>query len=329
MSQIQREVVWGQNLQSTRWARNYSTLATTRRSVENLKLNPLWVTGFVDGEGCFTIWVTKNSRYKQGWLVQVSFQITLHKKDQELLKWIQIYFKGVGNITKQGENYINYRVKNIEGLKLIINHFDSYPLKTQKQGDFVLLKRIFYLMLKKEHLTNEGLLKIVEIKASMNLGLSDDLKVAFPNIISQERPLVETNTIDNLDWLAGFTSAEDCFMVKIKASQTITGYAVHLEFQVTQHMRDEQLIRSLIKYFECGNIQKNAENFDFRVIKITDITTKIIPFFKKHHIQGVKAWDFSDFCKVAEMMEKREHLTAEGLEKIREIKAGMNRGRNN
>ena len=236
----------------------------------------------MDGEGCFTIWVTKNSRYKQGWLVQVSFQITLHKKDQELLKWIQIYLKGVGNITKQGKNYINYRVKNIEGLKLIIDHFDSYPLKTQKQGDFELFKLIFYLMLKKEHLTNEGLLKIVAIKASMNLGLSDYLKVAFPNIIPQERPLVETKTIDNPDWLAGFTSAEGCFMIKIKASQTITGYAVQLEFQVTQHMRDEQLIRSLIKYFECGNIQKNAENFDFRVTKITDITQKIIPFFQKH-----------------------------------------------
>ena len=88
-------------------------------------------------------------------------------------------------------------------------------------------------------------------------------------------------------------------MVKIKASQTITGYAVHLEFQVTQHMRDEQLIRSLIKYFECGNIQKNAENFDFRVTKFDDIVNKIIPFLKKYPILGVKALDFSDFCKVA------------------------------
>ena len=80
MSQRQRELIWGQNLKSTRWARNYSKLLTQLCSVENLKLNSLWVTGFVDGEGCFTIWVTKNSRYKQGWLVQVSFQITLHKK---------------------------------------------------------------------------------------------------------------------------------------------------------------------------------------------------------------------------------------------------------
>ena len=34
-----------------------------------------------------------------------------------------------------------------------------------------------------EHLTIEGLQKIVAIKASMNRGLSDKLKQAFPNII--------------------------------------------------------------------------------------------------------------------------------------------------
>ena len=43
-------------------------------------------------------------------------------------------------------------------------------------------------------------------------------------------------------------------MVKIKASQTITGYAVLLEFQLTQHSRDLNLMKSFIKYFDCGYI---------------------------------------------------------------------------
>jgi hypothetical protein len=43
----------------------------------------------------------------------------------------------------------------------------------------------------------------------------------------------------------------------------------------------------------------------------------------------VKAKDFvrSDFCKVAELIRQKKHLTAEGLGQIRKIKAGMNRGR--
>lgn len=40
-----------------------------------------------------------------------------------------------------------------------------------------------------EHLTIEGLKKFIAIKASMNLGLSDKLKSAFPDIMATTRPL--------------------------------------------------------------------------------------------------------------------------------------------
>jgi hypothetical protein len=52
-------------------------------------------------------------------------------------------------------------------------------------------------MLRKEHLTNEGLQKLVAIKASLNLGLSDELKAAFPDIIPVQRPLVQNKTIED------------------------------------------------------------------------------------------------------------------------------------
>ena len=63
------------------------------------------------------------------------------------------------------------------------------------------------------------------------------------------------------------------------------------------------------------------------VYKFKDIEGKIIPFFKKYPLQGVKALDFDDWCKAAEIINKKEHLTPEGLERIRKIKAGMNLGR--
>ena len=90
-------------------------------------------------------------------------------------------------------------------------------------------------------------------------------------------------------------------------------------------------MKSFINYFGCGNylvIANHDSPFGkFIVTKFSDITGIIIPFFKKHPIQGVKSEDFKDFCLVAEMMEKKEHLTSEGLEKIKQIKARMNRGR--
>ena len=117
-------------------------------------------------------------------------------------------------------------------------------------------------------------------------------------------------------------------MVKITASKTHSvGFQVTLVFVIGQHKRDEKLLKLLIEYFDCGNIYKNGDAFDFRVSKFNDIIKIIIPFFLQYPIHGVKALDFKDFCLVAEMMKEKKHLTQEGLELIRKIKAGMNRGR--
>ena len=78
---------------------------------------------------------------------------------------------------------------------------------------------------------------------------------------------------------------------------------------------------------KCGIVNKNKDVCIFRVTKLDDIINKIIPLFQQHPILGVKALDFANWCIVAEMMNKREHLTQEGLDKIKQIKAGMNRGR--
>ena len=65
----------------------------------------------------------------------------------------------------------------------------------------------------------------------------------------------------------------------------------------------------------------------YRVTNISDITDKIIPLFKKYPIYGEKTKDYADFHKVLEMIKVKKHLTKEGLEQIRTIKAGMNTGR--
>ncbi len=61
-------------------------------------------------------------------------------------------------------------------------------------------------------------------------------------------------------WLVGFTTGEGCFFVDIFPSKTYkAGYQVKLKFQLTQHKRDEQLMKSLIEYFDCGNLYKDRE----------------------------------------------------------------------
>ena len=294
--------------------------------MENLNLNPWWVTGLVDAEGCFHVSITERKDRKLGWAVKSSFNISFHTKDKAILKKIKSSL-GVGKLYEQGSQSNQFRVESLKELELLVKHFNKYPLITKKRADLKLFLMVMEIMIRKEHLTEDGLRKIVAIKAAMNLGLSEKLELAFPDLVPVGRPQVENSKIIDPQWLARFTSGEGCFFLKIYKSNTKLGESVQLEFQLTQHIRDENLMKSFILFFQCGTIRKRSDAIDLRVYKLSDITDKIIPFFLKHPIIGVKALDFADWCEVAEMMNNKEHLTPEGLENIKKIKAGMNRGR--
>ena len=296
------------------------------------ELNPNFVTGFSDGEGCFYVSITKNKRLKQGIQVRLFFQIGLNEKDKALLEQIKIFFR-VGFIDyKEKTKSFMFWVNSLEELKIIIDHFEKYPLMTRKRADYELWKQVFYLMLRGEHRTLEGIQKIVAIRASMNQGIkrSPKLLLAFPDVVPVPKPKVknQTNQKDPF-WLAGFASAEGCFLITIKKSATKLGEAVNLQLVIVQHKKDEQLIQSFINYFGCGKfyIRTNEDICDFKVLIFKDITNKIIPFFQKYPILGIKALDFADWCKVAELMQNKVHLTKEGIDEIKKIKSRMNTGR--
>ena len=128
--------------------------------------------------------IIKASGFKLGLEIRLRFAIHLHEKDLVLLERIKNFF-GVGKIFHStARDDINYQVNSQKDLTIIINHFDRYPLITQKQADYKLFKQALDLVKCKKHLTKEGLQEIVAIKSSMNRGLSGELKVAFPNINS-------------------------------------------------------------------------------------------------------------------------------------------------
>jgi len=85
-------------------------------------------------------------------------------------------------------------------------------------------------------------------------------------------------------------------MIKIKPSKTKLGQAVYLEFQITQHSRDIELMKRLVSYFDCGRyvLRNNRDNGDFIVTKFNDVTERIISFCAKYPIKGIKALDFAD-----------------------------------
>ena len=164
----------------------------------------------------------------------------------------------------------------------------------------------------------------------MNLGLSESLKTSFPMCIPVTKPTNIINYNYHPQWVAGFTSGEGYFGVKILSSSTNKiGVQVKLIFQLAQHTRNELLMKKFIDYFKCGNyyLDKRADNGDYQVVKFSDIKDIIIPFFKNNKILGEKSKDFKDWCRIADLMIEKKHLTKEGLEQIQKLKDRMNKNR--
>jgi len=139
-----------------------------------------WITGYVDGEGCFSINFIRqphrhNRRgYKTGFQVAHEFAVTQGASSVESLHLLVKFFD-VGDvyINKRYDNHkehmYRYCVRAREELvKTIIPFFDQYPLRTSKQENFLKFAECMRLMETGAHLTKSGLIEIVEIAETMN-----------------------------------------------------------------------------------------------------------------------------------------------------------------
>ena len=136
------------------------------------KLTPDYVSGFVDGEGCFSVSIRPHPtvRYGSRCVIGPVFQIYQHHDDLELLEKLQEFFD-CGRITSKGptSNVMTYAVSGRRDLiERIIPFFERHPLNSSKHEDFLKFKTIVYAMDRKEHRTDEGFRRIVELAFSMN-----------------------------------------------------------------------------------------------------------------------------------------------------------------
>ena len=318
------------------------------------KLNPWFITGFTDAEGCFSIKVQPNAKLKTKWRIRPVFSITLNSKDLNLLESFK-YTLGTGTISKSGKSSI-FAVESVKDLPLIIDHFDKYPLITKKISDYIIFKECYEIIAKKEHLNETGLLKILSLKSSLNLGLPDSLKTVYPKLCipKNNKPEYLFNGIPDPFWVSGFTSGDGSFhVVNVKNNGKTTG--VLARFSIHLNVRDLEVLKGLSTYFKSLNfsLARNIENTEARtkvslncvtawpsenkkiiisensanlqISKFSDVTDILIPFFNKYPILGVKSLDFADFKLICNLMQTKNDLNkALVLEKILYIKSNMN-----
>ncbi|OSX56117.1 hypothetical protein POSPLADRAFT_1160973 [Postia placenta MAD-698-R-SB12] len=299
---------------------------STLNSKPETEINPWFITGFADAEGCFSIKIQQNAKLSLKWRVRPVFSITLHIKDIAILESIKNKL-GVGNISKCGEKAVTYAVDSIKDIHVIINHFDNYPLVTQKLSDYLIFKQCFEIIKQGNHLTEIGLLEIIGLKSNLNLGLPVKVKEAFPNVPEVNKLEYKFNGIPDPFWVSGFTSGEGSFQIIARNSNN----SIFARFSIHLHIRDLEVLKGISTYFNEFTEKKvtmTEKSAQLQISKFSDINNIIIPFFKKHPILGVKSLDFIDFKKVCDILKTKEHLTSTSVyNQIIEIKSGMNLNR--
>lgn len=158
------------------------------------------------------------------------------------------------------------------------------------------------------------------------------MTTTIQKIGSRKTIMSADNQQERLDsqWIVGFTDGEGCFHISInRIPEMSLGWQVLPEFRIVQHEKDEFLLHEIRNYFGFGSVNINRKDNhgarkEFRVRGLDNLN-KIIEFFNKHQLRTSKKKDFKIFSKVIFMMNEKEHLTKNGLDKIAKLISEMNR----
>ncbi len=128
-----------------------------------------YISGYVDGEGCFSVSFSKREKLRIGWEVKPSFCVGQNFDRREVLDLMKVYF-GCGHIRRDwGDRTLKYEIRKAEDLHTkVIPHFLKFPLKSAKQKDFLIFAEICKEMKNSKHKSIRGLRKILKLAYMMN-----------------------------------------------------------------------------------------------------------------------------------------------------------------
>jgi LAGLIDADG DNA endonuclease family protein len=87
---------------------------------------PSYISGYVDGEGCFTVSFSPRRKLRTGWEVRPSFSVSQNPDRAEVLSTIRDYFGCGGFRPDRSDNTIKYEVRDLASLLAkVIPHLSS------------------------------------------------------------------------------------------------------------------------------------------------------------------------------------------------------------
>jgi hypothetical protein len=130
-------------------------------------------------------------------------------------------------------------------------------------------------------------------------------------------------------YLTGFADGEGSFNVSLRKRPDHTmKWQVVLTFNVSQ--KESYILSQFKKHLGCGRIVRRKKDglHMYIVNNPTSIIEKVIPFFKKYKfLSQNKKYNFSIFCRIADLVYNKEHLNSEGFKKVIELREKLNLGK--
>jgi hypothetical protein len=128
-----------------------------------------YVSGFVDGEGCFCVSFQPSRRHRFGWEVRPSFSVSQNAERAEILHVILEIWKCGSIRPDRSDRTIKFEVRRVQSLVgMVLPHFERFPLLSSKRFDVERLRTVCRLMAEGQHLKVEGFQRIVAIATEMN-----------------------------------------------------------------------------------------------------------------------------------------------------------------
>jgi len=320
-----------------------------------MQLTNEWISGFVDGEGCFKVvkinrkknkeeeikYTKTNKRKPKEVLIKEKrgepplvpydtalrhlFIVSINKKSTDVLYGLKRQFK-CGTVHKGEGNIVSFQVsKTVHLNNIIVPFFQKYKLLTKKKDSF----SSFVKSLENSN-EKEGTHQIIENKKEKQKDKT--LQVGKPFLpLGGKRDKGDKKTYEQPffynfsdNWFRGFIDAQGCFTVYIQKSLSLPQLSLRLE------SKEKQMLVELKQFLKCGVLIKRKKDlFILQISSLKDCERYIFPKLQTKGsavlLRTIKRISYQKFRKIARLICEKKHQTVEGLEKIRKLNTALNK----
>ena len=214
-------------------------------------LDPNFVTGLTEAEGCFSVVKLKDSRAKFGTTIGFRFKISMLVNEVKLLEKVHSFF-GFGTISINKDGTVDFIVRDFSNIKKIKEHFLKYPLRGSKYLDFLSFVQAIDIFEKNIHRSEEGFNLLKNISESMNSYRKDFTKLPPLNTIKDNPNYIPISG----HYINGFIAGDGCLYLKTNKSNFGS-----MGIQISQHVHNITLMREILDYFDpCLKIYPHGKD---------------------------------------------------------------------